>query len=106
MNFNEDKWTQPELYNPGRFIKEGKFQKPGHFHPFSFGKRQCMGYRITDYLTTFIIATLLDKFEIKCHQDMRNQPVGQLGLAPEPFYFTLRTREISNKIPNLARMTA
>jgi len=90
MNFNKNYWDQPEEYNPTRFIKDNTFQKPKHFQPFSFGKRQCVGYKIVEYVTTYILASILDKYQVKCHEEMRKQPYGQLGLAPVPFYFTLK----------------
>ena len=49
-----------------------------------------MGYKMVEYVTSFLLASILDKFEVKCHEAMREQPVGQLGLAPKPFYFTVR----------------
>ena len=90
MNFSETFWEQPETYNPERFIKDGCFKKPRHFQPFSFGKRQCMGYKMVEYVTSYILASVLARFEVKCSRSMRDQPAGQLGLAPQPFYFTLR----------------
>ena len=90
MNFSEKHWEKPELFQPSRFIRENNFKKPKHFQPFSLGKRQCMGYKIVEYVTVYILATVLKQFDVRCHQDMRDQPRGQLGLAPKPFYFSLR----------------
>ena len=101
-NFSEDYWDKPETYNPERFIQEDNtFKKPKHFQPFSMGKRQCMGYKMVEYVTSFLLASILDKFEVKCHEAMREQPAGQLGLAPKPFYFTVRkTGRISTESPS------
>ena len=106
MNFSEEFWDTPESYNPRRFIQDDDtFKKPKHFQPFSMGKRQCMGYKMVEYVTSFILASVLDKFEVTCHEVMRDQPAGQLGLAPKPFYFTVRKtgRSSSDTCPrNLA----
>ena len=90
QNFNEKCWEQPELYNPSRFLRDGVFKRPQHFSPFSKGKRSCMGYKMVEYVTSHIMAQIFGKMEIKCSQEMREQPGGILGLSPEPFYFTLK----------------
>ena len=97
MHFNEEDWDQPGEYNPRRFLGENGFRKPSNFQPFSLGKRQCMGYKIVEYVTSFFLASILHKFDIKCDEAMRNQPVGQLGLAPKPFYFTLKKHELDRR---------
>ena len=93
QNFNEKSWDQPELYNPSRFLRDGVFKRPSHFSPFSYGKRSCMGYKMVEYVTSHIIATIFGKLELKCSKEMREQPGGILGLSPEPFYFTLKKVE-------------
>ena len=100
QNFNEESWDQPELYNPSRFLRDGVLKRPAHFSPFSYGKRSCMGYKMVEYVTSHIMAQIFGKMEIKCSQEMREQPGGILGLSPEPFYFTLK------KIENPSRRLA
>ena len=96
-NFSEDFWDTPETYSPERFITEdNSFKKPKHFQPFSVGKRQCMGYKMVEHVTSFLLASVLAKFEVKCHEAMRDQPLGQLGLEPKPFYFTVRKTGLSS----------
>ena len=97
MNFNEEDWDHPEEYNPSRFLGETGFKKPSNFKPFSFGKRHCMGYKMVEYVTSFLLASILHRFDIRCHEDMRKQPMGQLGLAPKPFYFTLKKHELDRR---------
>ena len=93
QNFNEESWDQPELYNPSRFLRDGVFKRPSHFSPFSYGKRSCMGYKMVEYVTSHIIASIFAKLELKCSKEMREQPGGILGLSPEPFYFTVKKVE-------------
>ena len=60
-NFSPQYWTNPDQYDPDRFLKEGRFKKPSHFLPFSIGRRSCIGYKIVQQISTALAATILRK---------------------------------------------
>ena len=56
-------WTNPEKFEPKRFIKDGKFYcKNPAMLPFSIGKRACTGEAIARLQMFLIFTSLLQKF--------------------------------------------
>ena len=43
MTQGEDTWSDPQRFDPNRFLDEGRFRKSERVIPFSTGKRQCPG---------------------------------------------------------------
>ena len=95
LNMSSELWTEPEAYNPQRFLdsNSGEFKKPAHFQPFSMGKRACIGYKMVYNVAFSIISNLITHFELSdaiCSPD--SIPLGMLALPPEPFEFVLKSK--------------
>ncbi|CAK9817139.1 Cytochrome P450 307a1 [Anthophora quadrimaculata] len=86
LNMSTDLWTSPEEFNPDRFVQNGRLLKPEHFLPFGGGRRSCMGYKLVQYLSFAILATLLKNFTIKAipNEDY-TIPIGNLALPEVTF---------------------
>ena len=75
------------------------FKKPSHFHPFSMGRRSCMGYKIVQNVSYSIVASLLQHFtfDVLPEEDSSKMnpeiPLGMLALAPQPYYLRLTKRQ-------------
>jgi cytochrome P450 len=58
----------PEIWeNPTQFIPE-RFSKPyesSHFIPFSYGKRNCIGFRLAEIEATLLIAMIFQKYSFE-----------------------------------------
>ncbi|KAF0297755.1 Cytochrome P450 307a1 [Amphibalanus amphitrite] len=51
LNMSPQLWSEPERFDPARFVRGGKVVKPPHFLPFSTGKRSCMGSKMLTNVT-------------------------------------------------------
>ena len=76
------------------------FKKPAHFHPFSMGRRSCMGYKMVENVCYSIVSTLLQHFTFDTLTEADNRTTtnpeiqnGMLALAPEPFRLRLTKRQ-------------
>ena len=82
LNTTEDLWTHPDQYDPFRFLStDGIFKKPDHFQPFSVGRRSCMGYKIVQIVSYFVVANLLSHYRIEMPAESELQ---SNGLRPNP----------------------
>ena len=89
------------------------FKKPSHFHPFSMGRRSCMGYKIVQNVSYSIVATLLQHFTFdsltEADKATTKNPeiqMGMLALAPQPFHLRLtKRREASTYFSESSSMT-
>ncbi|XP_064082744.1 cytochrome P450 18a1-like [Macrobrachium nipponense] len=103
-HMNPQYWTDPEEFNPLRFIDaEGNVKKPEHFLPFGVGRRMCLGHVLAKSQLFLYFTSILHVFNISCPE---NEPLpsmeGDLGttLTPKPFKICFIPREVS-KIVNL-----
>ena len=82
LSMSPDLWEKPEQYNPFRFLSEDKnFKKPDHFQPFSTGRRSCMGYKIVQIVSFFVVSNLLKNFTI---DNPTSEELCKAGSAPNP----------------------
>jgi len=92
LNMSEELWTNPESYQPQRFLnmQTKDFSKPAHFQPFSMGPRSCMGYKMVYNVAFSIVTNLLWHFDIHTPQTLpEDLPLGMLALPPKPFQFVM-----------------
>lgn len=93
LNMSTDLWTSPEKFMPDRFVQNGRLLKPEHFLPFGGGRRSCMGYKLVQYLSFAMLATLLKNFTIT---PVKNEdytiPIGNLALPEMTFKFRFERR--------------
>ncbi len=94
LNMSEEYWTEPQKFNPSRFVKsngkEAHISKPDHFFPFSSGRRSCLGYKMVNTITFAVISNLLLNFKIVPQNDEQRvqiyrqlAPKGCLALPPD-----------------------
>ncbi|KAK9695574.1 hypothetical protein K7432_012889 [Basidiobolus ranarum] len=79
---NTKYWTDPEVYDPNRFLekekvaqeKEGAPSDGQHlaFVPFGLGVRGCLGQRYAIHAATLVISMILQKYEVLVSEKCRN----------------------------------
>nr|XP_034180823.1 cytochrome P450 307a1-like [Osmia lignaria] len=93
LNMSNELWTSPEEFMPDRFVQNGRLLKPEHFLPFGGGRRSCMGYKLVQYLSFSIVATLLKNFTIvPVEKEDYTIPIGNLALPEITFKFRFERR--------------
>ncbi|XP_036264048.1 cytochrome P450 2S1 [Pipistrellus kuhlii] len=71
-------FTQPEEFNPGRFLDvDGRFKRQEAFLPFSLGKRVCPGEGLVRAELFLLVTAILQAFSLESPC-----PVGALSLQP------------------------
>jgi cytochrome P450 len=97
---DEKYWTEPNKFDPKRFIDEnGSFKctNPAMM-PFSAGKRACIGESIARLQLFLIFTSLLQKFsfEFACEHERNNEKVLRgipgIGLCPPNVRLRLKMR--------------
>ncbi|XP_077564877.1 putative cytochrome P450 301a1, mitochondrial [Haemaphysalis longicornis] len=95
----EENFERPELFLPERWLKsnQGKWRHHAYASlPFSFGTRMCLGRRLAELQIWILVAKILAKYEVECHNDdidyitqFNNHPKGPLN-----FYFKKRNQPV------------
>lgn len=95
LNMSEELWAHPETYDPSRFLdgRTGAFKKPEHFQPFSMGRRSCMGYKIVQIVSFFIVANLIKNYTFEETAGNPEYQLGMLSLPPGPYKMKLTRRQ-------------
>lgn len=84
LNTSPQYWHNPADFIPERFLLEsGRFKKPPHFFPFSYGKRACMGYQLVEKVTERLILALIEKFDIHQLTHPTQLPIASVALHPD-----------------------
>ncbi|KAF6208389.1 hypothetical protein GE061_016843 [Apolygus lucorum] len=92
LNMSPDLWKDPAKFSPERFITpEGKLSKPEFFLPFGGGRRSCMGYKLTQFISFATLASLLQRFHIAPLTPFK-VPLGNLALPYDTMQFTFTPR--------------
>ncbi|XP_076183386.1 cytochrome P450 307a1 [Ptiloglossa arizonensis] len=93
LNMSTDLWTSPDDFVPDRFVQNGRLLKPEHFLPFGGGRRSCMGYKLVQYLSFSILATLLKNYTIvPLEKEDYTIPIGNLALPEITFKVQFKRR--------------
>ena len=91
LHHDPDIWDAPNDFKPQRFLNEdGKFVPPNadHFHPFSAGRRHCVGESLARTEIFLVLTRLLHtfKFENPPGCDLPSlKPISGLAVTPRPF---------------------
>ncbi|XP_014253116.1 cytochrome P450 307a1-like isoform X2 [Cimex lectularius] len=81
LNMSPELWSEPTKFMPDRFLNEdGKISKPEHFLPFGGGRRSCMGYKLTQFISFVTLATLLQRFHLVPVETYK-VPLGNLAIS-------------------------
>jgi cytochrome P450 family 307 subfamily A len=87
-------WTEPEVFNPSRFLTNGRLVKPDFFLPFGAGRRQCIGYKMVNLLSFSVIATIMQNFNLlPVDQHDYKVPIGSLHMPEKTYEFKFVNRE-------------
>lgn len=93
LNMSEDLWTSPKDFMPERFITDGKILKPDYFLPFGGGRRGCMGYKMVQFVSFSMLASLLKNYTIlPVSGETYTVPIGSLALPQVTFNFRFEKR--------------
>ncbi|XP_017660785.1 PREDICTED: cytochrome P450 2J6-like [Lepidothrix coronata] len=85
--FDKNEWETPDTFNPGHFLKDGKFWKRESFLAFSVGKRACLGEVLARSELFLFFTSLLQKFTFQAPPDttLSLQPLMGITMAPQPY---------------------
>ncbi|NXP17131.1 CP2J2 protein, partial [Scytalopus superciliaris] len=85
--FDKNEWETPDNFNPGHFLKDGKFWKRESFVAFSLGKRACLGELLARSELFLFFTSLLQKFTFQPPPDttLSLQPLMGITMAPQPY---------------------
>ena len=94
LNMADNLWSNPETYDPSRFLDQDEtFKKPDHFQPFSMGRRSCMGYKIVQIVSYFIVANLVRNYVFEEAVGNPEHQLGMLSLPPGSYNMKLTRRQ-------------
>ncbi|TFK40527.1 cytochrome P450 [Crucibulum laeve] len=100
INHDESVYTQPELFNPDRFIdKNGELNGSDAILAFGFGRRNCLGRHLASATIWLAIAAVLATFNIAPPKDeagndihMESEYTGRLTIHPVPRKYSITPR--------------
>ncbi|KAL6480638.1 hypothetical protein MHYP_G00116710 [Metynnis hypsauchen] len=97
----EGQWKFPHEFNPANFLnKQGQFEKPEAFLPFSTGPRMCLGEGLARMELFLILVTLLRRFQFFWPEDAGDPdftPVFGITLTPKPYRMGVRLRQTARE---------
>lgn len=80
-----ENWTDPETFNPSRFIDEnGFYQASPNLIPFQTGKRICIGEELARMLLYLHTSNILRKFKITLENCDQFDLTGNCGITLTP----------------------
>ncbi|CAH1998239.1 unnamed protein product [Acanthoscelides obtectus] len=89
IHMNEEVWSEPEKFDPGRFLDDnGQIKKNEYFMPFQVGKRMCVGDELARSLMFLFVVTTLQNFRISL-EDQNVDLNGECGITLTPKHHRL-----------------
>ena len=83
LHRHEAAWSQPERFDPGRFLPEqAQARHRFAYLPFGAGPRACMGATLAMTEAVALLATMLRRARFGVSPDYRPQPVVRVTLRP------------------------
>jgi len=87
------RWTDPDVFDPARFLPGAPPPDRFAYLPFSVGPRVCVGAAFAMAEATLILAMIVRTFRVELDDPEPILPVGQMTLQPSrPGWFRLRPR--------------
>ncbi len=89
-------WSEPDRFNPTRFLSEdgSEVVKPEFFMPFSVGQRQCMGDQLAERELFLFFSILLHTFNISPAKTLPSLK-GIAGATVRPQSFELKFSQVN-----------
>jgi len=86
-------WSQPEVFDPARFLPGAPTPDRFAYMPFGIGPRVCIGAQFAMTEATLVLAAMIKAFEIEREGDEPVIPVGIVTTQPDHHpLFRLRRR--------------
>src|SRR5207247_6983348 len=86
-------WTEPDAFDPGRFLPGAPPPDRFAYLPFGMGPRVCVGAQFALTEAVLVLARLVQKFEIRLDQPRPVLPAAVVTTQPDhPALFRLRIR--------------
>jgi cytochrome P450 len=83
LHRHESLWDRPDIFDPGRFLPAAKTKIPRFAYlPFGAGPRTCIGSSFALLEATVVLATLVQRFELRLVPDAEVWPVQKITLRP------------------------
>lgn len=76
-------WPRPNAFEPERFSREQPERPRGAYFPFGMGQRMCIGISFAQMEAQLILATVLQRFDMKCLATAPIEPEPLLTLRPK-----------------------
>ena len=91
-NMHPDLWTDPDKFEPERFLNEqGRVEKPQYFIPFGVGRRICLGDVMARSEIFLFLSSILHVYTLKCPD---GEPLpsleGEFGSTSKPKPYKVR----------------
>ena len=76
-------WSQPEVFDPSRFLPGAAAPDRFAYLPFGVGPRVCVGAQFALTEATLVLATMVKAFKIERADDEPVTPVGIVTTQPD-----------------------
>lgn len=93
LHRNEKYWSQPEIFDPGRFNDPLKHKDS--FQPFSIGPRGCIGERFSRLEVKILATRLLQNYDFELKEGFNLKPLPTITMRPKnglPIKFSRRKK--------------
>ena len=76
-HYNSEIWEDPERFDPDRFRKENKKNRPMYAHmPFGGGPRKCIGANMALIQILLVLVSIIRRYDFECAD------AGEVGIRP------------------------
>ena len=84
MHRHREFWEAPEIFDPERFRPEACANRPAFTYlPFGAGPRQCVGRGFATIETQLVLATIMQRYELRLVAGHRVEPEALVTLRPK-----------------------
>jgi len=82
LHRHEAHWQSPQVFDPARFIRDGRVLAPKAWMPFGAGPRICIGMAFALSEIQVVLRLILQRFRMRLTRPCP-RPVGRFALAPD-----------------------
>jgi cytochrome P450 len=103
LHRHEQLWSDPDAFNPSRFLQDKPQAHRFAYMPFGAGPRSCVGAQFALAEAVLVLARLIQQFEITLADEAPVLPVAVFTTQPDhPVRFRLRMRNAGTRGPATA----